>query len=44
VCPQTINSGDELLEKMSSRSLEEVMTPSVVAMNLKLNLSPVPDK
>ncbi|KAG7587102.1 hypothetical protein ISN45_Aa02g023340 [Arabidopsis thaliana x Arabidopsis arenosa] len=42
--PQTINSGDELLEKTSSRSLEEVMTPSVVAMNLKLNLSPVPDK
>ncbi|XP_020890190.1 protein starmaker isoform X1 [Arabidopsis lyrata subsp. lyrata] len=42
--PQTINSGDELLEKTSSRSLEEAMTPSVVAMNLKLNLSPVPDK
>ncbi|KAG7590187.1 hypothetical protein ISN44_As07g023750 [Arabidopsis suecica] len=42
--PRTINSGDELLEKTSSRSLEEVMTPSVVAMNLKLNLSPVPDK
>ncbi|XP_010471618.1 PREDICTED: DNA ligase 1-like [Camelina sativa] len=42
LCPQTINSGDELLEKTSSRPLEEVTTPSVVAMNLKLN--PSPDK
>ncbi|XP_023643392.1 protein starmaker isoform X1 [Capsella rubella] len=42
--PQMNNSGDELLEKMSSRPLEEVMTPSVVAMNLKLNLSPLPEK
>ncbi|XP_010428516.1 PREDICTED: DNA ligase 1 isoform X2 [Camelina sativa] len=42
LCPQTIDSGDELLEKTSSRPLEEVMTPSVVAMNLKLN--PSPDK
>ncbi|ESQ27632.1 hypothetical protein EUTSA_v10019843mg, partial [Eutrema salsugineum] len=38
------NSGDELLEKASSRSLEEVMTPSVLAMNLKLNPSPAPNK
>ncbi|KAL1216676.1 hypothetical protein V5N11_025179 [Cardamine amara subsp. amara] len=40
---QTTNSGDELLEKTSSRSLEEVMTPSIVAMNLKLNPPPAPD-
>ncbi|XP_010416379.1 PREDICTED: DNA ligase 1-like [Camelina sativa] len=42
LCPQMNNPGDELLEKTSSRPLEEVMTPSVVAMNLKLN--PSPDK
>uniref|UniRef100_A0A1J3J7Q7 DNA ligase 1 n=3 Tax=Noccaea caerulescens TaxID=107243 RepID=A0A1J3J7Q7_NOCCA len=35
--------GDELPEKTSSKSLEEVMTPSVIAMNLKLNPAPAPD-
>ncbi|CAA7042674.1 unnamed protein product [Microthlaspi erraticum] len=40
---KTTNSGDELPEKTSSRSTEEVMTPSVLAKNLKLNLTPAPD-
>ncbi|CAH2067356.1 unnamed protein product [Thlaspi arvense] len=41
---ETTNSGDELLEKTSSGSLKEVMTPSVLATNLKLNPSPAPNK
>lgn len=41
---KTSNSGDELPEKTSSRSLEEVMTPSVLAMNLKPNPAPAADK
>ncbi|CAN8234696.1 unnamed protein product [Cochlearia groenlandica] len=41
---QTTNSGDELLEKVPSRSTEEVMTPSILAMKLKRNPSRAPEK
>ncbi|XP_013699131.1 DNA ligase 1 isoform X1 [Brassica napus] len=41
---QTTNFGEELLEKTSTRSVEEVMAPpSVPANNLKRNPSPAPD-
>ncbi|KAF8111453.1 hypothetical protein N665_0076s0422 [Sinapis alba] len=40
---QMTSSGEELLKKTSTRSVEEVMTPSVLAKNLKRNPSPAPD-
>ncbi|CAF2201005.1 unnamed protein product [Brassica napus] len=41
---QTTSSGEEHLEKTSTRSVDEVMTPpSVLASNLKRNPSPAPD-
>ncbi|CAG7904647.1 unnamed protein product [Brassica rapa] len=41
---QTTNSGEKHLEKTSTRSVDDVMTPpSVLASNLKRNPSPAPD-
>ncbi|KAL0701782.1 hypothetical protein Bca4012_057904 [Brassica carinata] len=40
---QTTSTGEELLKKTSTRSVEEVITPSVLAKNLKRNPSPAPD-